>query len=250
MDDVFAFSLSRDRLYEQVAERIQALIVAESLRPGDKLPGERELSERLGVSRTVLREALRVLTVRGLLRVKPGCGAYVQELSVRAASAPLQLLLKLRQTPDSYRHLNEVRRTIEVDCAGLAAERAEQEDLARLVSCYVRMADNLEAAVPFASADLDFHLGLAIATHNELFPALLAPITDLLSEAILVSYYGAGASEEGLLHHRAILDCVQAGDAPGAREAMCRHIDASEQLICSVRTTLAPSAPEDGAAGA
>jgi len=238
MAEVFHFALLRDRLYEQVADQIQALIVAESLRPGDRLPAERDLAERLGVSRTVVREALRVLTVRGLLCVKPGCGAYVQELSVRAASAPLQLLLKLRQTPHPYHNLQEVRRTIEVECAGLAASRADACDLERLCGTYARMEEHLHDAEPFATADLDFHLTLAAATHNDLFPVLLAPITELLSEAILVSYYGPGASEAGLAHHCAILDAVQARDAARAREAMCRHIDASERLISALQTGL------------
>ena len=74
---MFGFSLQRDKLYKQVADKIQDLIAAESLRPGDKLPGERELADRMGVSRTVVREAIRVLGVRGLVRVKSGCGTYV-----------------------------------------------------------------------------------------------------------------------------------------------------------------------------
>ena len=77
---MFDFSLRRDKLYQQVADRIQQLIAEDALRPGDKLPGERELAERMGVSRTVVREAIRALSVRGLVKVKPGCGTYVQEV--------------------------------------------------------------------------------------------------------------------------------------------------------------------------
>ena len=90
MDEMFGFPLKRDKLYKQVADRIQHLITADSLRPGDKLPGERELAEQMGVSRTVIREAIRVLSDRGLVHVKSGCGTYVRELSHKDAAASFE----------------------------------------------------------------------------------------------------------------------------------------------------------------
>ena len=91
MDERFDFSLRRDKLYQQVADQIQELILTDSLRPGDRLPAERELAERMGVSRTVVREAFRVLCDRGLVKVKSGCGTYVQELSHKDAAASIEL---------------------------------------------------------------------------------------------------------------------------------------------------------------
>jgi len=114
MDGIFELSFRRARLYEQVTERIQNLIITESLRPGDKLPSERELAERLGVSRTAVREAIRALSVRGLVKVKPGCGTYTQEPTPENTTAPLELFLRLRCCPTSSENLYEVRRTIEV----------------------------------------------------------------------------------------------------------------------------------------
>ena len=91
MGELFSFDLQRDQLSMQVADRLQHLIVAESLKLGDQLPGERELAKRLGVSRTVVREALRVLADRGLLKVKQGCGTFVCDLSPKDAAAPIEL---------------------------------------------------------------------------------------------------------------------------------------------------------------
>ncbi len=231
MTDVFEFSLSRNRLSEQVANQIQQLIVAEALVPGDRLPGERALAQRLGVSRSVVREALRVLGVRGLVRVKPGCGTYVQELSLKDATAPLELFFRLKQSNESVADLMEVRRLIEVEAAALAAERATADDLLRLEALIEQMASRRGDEEGAAEADLAFHLVIAESTHNPLFPLLLRTITDLLSEAIAISYQAPGAGEFGLTHHRNVVICLGAHDPVRAREAMSRHIDESERLI-------------------
>jgi GntR family transcriptional repressor for pyruvate dehydrogenase complex len=86
-DNLFAFDLKRAKLHEQISDRIQALIVSESLRPGDKLPGERELADKLGVSRTVIHEAMQRLCARGLIVIKPGCGSYVATLENKRKQA-------------------------------------------------------------------------------------------------------------------------------------------------------------------
>ena len=124
-------SLQRDRLYTQIADQIQDLIVARSLHPGDKLPSERELAEQLGISRTVVREAIRTLCVRGLVKVKPGCGTYVEALTPQAALASIELLLRLRHTPELLDNLYEIRRMVEIEMAGLAASRATDDGFRR-----------------------------------------------------------------------------------------------------------------------
>jgi DNA-binding FadR family transcriptional regulator len=90
MENSLDFPLMRSRLFEQVADKIQSLIVDESLHPGDKLPSERDLAESLGVSRTVIREAVRVLSVRGLLTVKAGSGTYIQTKIFKPLKRPLR----------------------------------------------------------------------------------------------------------------------------------------------------------------
>jgi GntR family transcriptional repressor for pyruvate dehydrogenase complex len=115
MKELFDFHPQRDRLYEQVADRIQLLNSGDSLRPGDRLSGERELAERMGVSRTIVREAVRVLNDRGPM--KAGCGTYVQELCSRDAASHIELFLKLRQAPKPFQDIHEICRVIEVEPA-------------------------------------------------------------------------------------------------------------------------------------
>jgi GntR family transcriptional repressor for pyruvate dehydrogenase complex len=241
VDEKFDFSIRRDRLYEQVTEQLQDLIVTESLRPGDKLPGERDLAERLGVSRTVIREAIRVLGVRGLVKVKPGCGTYIQELSPKDAAAPIELFLRLRQAPDSFDHLYEIRRMIEVEAAGLAAERATEEDHAAMEAAIEGMVAHQDDPERFTQYDLAFHTALAGATHNELFSVLLSPIANLWVKVVLISVHAPGATEDGVNYHRQVLRCVKERDSEKARQAMRAHIRHSQGLAEAVRQQVRPS---------
>jgi GntR family transcriptional repressor for pyruvate dehydrogenase complex len=235
VSDIFELSLHRARLYEQIADQIQDLIVARSLQPGDKLPSERELAEQLGISRTVVREAIRTLSVRGLVKVKPGCGTYVQALSPAAALASIELLLRLRHTPESLDNLYEIRRMVEIEIAGLAAERATKEDCAALEAAIDGMIANIDDPEPFTNHDMTFHSALAAATHNDFFSALLSPISNLWLEVILISYHAPGAAEEGLGHHRNILRWVKERDPEQARGAMRAHIRHSQKQVEAVR---------------
>lgn len=231
MSELFGFRLQRDKLYTQVADQIEQLIADESLHPGDKLPGEREMAERMGVSRTVVREAIRVLGVRGLIVVKTGCGTYVQEPSAKNAAASIERLLKLRQTSEPFTHIHEVRRMIEVETAGLAAERATDEDIAGLQSTIEGMSASQTDPDTYIKYDQAFHEGLAEATHNSLFNVLLSPISDLLHQVILMSVQAPGALDAGLAHHRNILERVQQRDPEAARQAMRDHLQKAQTLV-------------------
>jgi len=234
MEDIFELSIRRERLYKQVADQIQELIVAESLKPGDKLPSERELAERLGLSRTVVREAIHTLSIRGLVHVKPGCGAYVRQLRPEDAAASMELLLKLRQTPRSLENLYELRRMLETEIAALAAERATEDDLRALEEAVAGMEQHADDLERYAESDLAFHAALAAATQNGLFCALLDSIGHLWREIIRISLDAPGALRDGVRYHRQILACVQARDVEGARRVMLEHVRHSQHLVEAV----------------
>jgi GntR family transcriptional repressor for pyruvate dehydrogenase complex len=234
-------SLRRDRLHKQIADQIQDLIVARSLRPGDKLPSERELADQLGISRTVVREAIRTLSVRGLVRVKPGCGSYIEALTPDAALASIELLLRLRQTPQLLDNLYEIRRMVEIEIAGLAAERATSQDLAALEAALEGMAAARGRPELFTEHDLAFHSALAKATHNDLFSTLLSPIANLWLELILISYHAPGAAQQGIDHHRAILSALRGRNRERARDAMRAHIQDSQGQVEVVRNHIGES---------
>ena len=241
-------NVRRDRLYEQIADRILELIIDESVSPGDRLPSERELAQRLGVSRPVIREAVAALGVRGVLSVRPGSGTYIRQLTPRDASSPIELLLRLRREQNSFDDLHEVRQALEVQIAGLAAERADADDVAALQEAIDGMADAGESADLFIQHDLSFHDALARATKNELFLLLLAPITDLLWDFRLVAFHHDPDESlyGGLRHHRQILEYVRHRDVNGARSAMSHHLGQAQAVFASHRDrakTTDPSGP-------
>jgi len=235
LNNLFEFPLQRDRLYEQVADQMLELISSESLRPGDKLPGERELAEQLQVSRTVVREAIRSLSVRGVIEVKPGCGSFIRELSSSDVANSISLLLQLRRDKGSLGELYEIRRMIEVEVAGLAALRATENDFAVLKATIEGMQSHVGDPEQLTRYDAEFHSVLAAAAHNELLTTLLRPITDLWTELIFASYYAPNAASDGISYHTKILQHVQNGDSERARAVMREHIDHSRQQIERVR---------------
>jgi GntR family transcriptional repressor for pyruvate dehydrogenase complex len=194
------------------------------------LPPERELAERLGVSRPVIREALQVLSVRGLAQIKPGCGTFVCEPSAQGTAAQLELYFQLKHCPNALRDFFEIRRLLEVESAGLAAERATTDDIAVLLDSVGEMAEHLDSLTEFIQADLSFHMSLARAAHNDYIQLLLGSISGLWSQAISLSANAPGALVAGLTHHREILRCITCGDAPGAREAMTSHMCTAQEL--------------------
>ena len=230
MDQRFDFNVSRAKLPEQVADRIQGLIVADALHAGDKLPSERDLAERLGVSRPVIREALQVLSVRGLAQIKPGCGTYVQEPSVQGTAAHLELYFKLKHCPNSLGDFFEIRRLLEVEAAGLAADRATPDDIEALQQNVAEMADNLESLPEYVKTDVSFHMALARAAHNDFMLMLIGTISNLLSQVISISARAPGAVPAGYAHHQDILRFILVGNASGARGAMALHMDSAQEF--------------------
>jgi GntR family transcriptional repressor for pyruvate dehydrogenase complex len=118
------------------------------------------------------------------VKVKPGCGTYIQELSPKDAVAPIELFLKMRQTPGSVDNLYEIRRMIEVEIAGLAAERATKDDYAAMEAAIQGMIAHLDDPEQYTHYDLAFHEAVATATHNDLFRTLLSPIANLWLEVV------------------------------------------------------------------
>jgi GntR family transcriptional repressor for pyruvate dehydrogenase complex len=214
--------VTRGHLTEQVASQIQELILSGDLVPGDKLPSQRDLAASLGVSPVALREAIKILEERGLLEARVGSGTYVSELTHESIADTLTLLL--RQGKMSFDHLHEVRRTLEIEIAGLAAARAQSDDIAKLEDAIRRMDQNMDDSDKYIASDFDFHLVLAQSTRNPLFPLLTFTLLDALQESRKLNFRVPGAPGRGQTYHRAICDCVRRGDVVGAQAAMQEHL--------------------------
>lgn len=228
MENLFHSVAPEGRLVDRVVSQIQRLIVDGHLRIGTRLPSEMELAAQLGVSRTVIREAVRILTAKGLLETRPGVGSIVRQMTRDQVVEPLGHLLRAHNvTPDD---LHEVRGILEVEIAGLAARQADTEDIGRLRQAMAEMSKATKGAEALAARDAEFHRALAQATHNPLLVILLDSIHDLMQEVRLrVSSY-PGIAEVIIPDHYRILDYVVAGDEEGARHAMREHIDHAREF--------------------
>jgi GntR family transcriptional repressor for pyruvate dehydrogenase complex len=212
----------RGRLHEEVVSQIQGLIEEHQLRPGDKLPPERELTKGFDVSRTVVREAVRSLEERGLVEVRHGSGVYVCQPSIDSVTE--SLALHLRVSESSLIPLLEVREILEVEIAGLAAQRATEDDRRQMEKSLRREAELLDSHDEYVEADLEFHELLTRATHNEVLPILINPLAELLRGSRRVTIEPAGSAQLSSEGHRSIYDAVKDGDKEGAREAMRQHL--------------------------
>jgi GntR family transcriptional repressor for pyruvate dehydrogenase complex len=214
----------RPRLSDQVAQLMLDAILEQRLEPGDRLPSERELGEQFGVSRTVVREAVRALVAKGVIEVISGSGLRIAEASPRTVRESLSLYLHA-STLD-YERMHEVRAVLEVHMAGMAAERASEDDLRVLTSAHEAMAravDDGRSAEELAILDLEFHRAMARATHNELFLLLLDSIGEGLLE---IRRHNLRLNAERTVSlHEAIRLRIQARDPEGARRAMSEHLD-------------------------
>lgn len=220
----FAAVTREPRLPDKVAELLRSSIVDGSLRPGDRLPTERELGDQFGVSRTVVREAVRTLVAKGLLEARSGSGVYVASVGESAVRESMNMFLLGAGLP-SYAHVHEVRRVLEVEIAGLAAERADAEDVRAMEAMCDAMAAGADDLQSASAADVEFHRALARATGNRLFGVMMDAISDVLVGIRNATLGSPGRVLGGVEFHRAILRCVAAHDVAGAREAMQVHLD-------------------------
>ena len=212
-------------LSSQVAEQIQQLILSRDLKPGDRLPTERELGDTFKVSRTVIREAIRTLEARGLVVSKTGSGTYVRSVKAKDVASSLGMFINTQRKPFSLDALMEIRRVLEIEMVKLAAQRASEENIKQLENNLEMMCQTVSDQDEFSKWDLEFHLVLADACNNQLFGIILEPLTESLFELIWTGTTTAGAAQDACHYHRDILDCIKKKDSEGAVKVMRAHLD-------------------------
>jgi GntR family transcriptional repressor for pyruvate dehydrogenase complex len=209
---------------EQVVTHIRGLIERGELRPGDRLPAERNLAARLGVSRPSVRAGLRALSAMGVVQPRHGSGTYIPEGPPVLGSEPLSFLAALHGFTGL--EMYEARRILEVGAAGLAAERATNEQMAKLAEDVESLFASIESPQVFLVHDINFHRSVAAASGN--------PIVASMMEMVSALYYdrrrqtAERASERDLRDaaeaHRRIYEAILARDAERARQAMNEHL--------------------------
>ncbi|TWD82380.1 GntR family transcriptional regulator [Kribbella amoyensis] len=209
----------RTRLYEQVAEQITGWIAENGLRAGDRLPPERELASRLGVSRATLSQALVALEVIGVVMVRHGDGTVLTD---RARTAPV--IEAIRAHADRLPEIIEARDALESKLAALAAVRRTDADLATIRLTLSDMERDLAAGGRGVEADERFHAAVTAAARSDLLAQMMAALQDLIQETRIESLSQPGRPEESLAGHRRIADAIAAGDAAAASRAMHEHV--------------------------
>ena len=241
--------IPRTDLTQEIIKRLVSLIVEEGLRPGERLPSERELITQFSVGRSSLREAIRILSAIGVVRVSVGEGMFVGSGDLSLISRPLTLGLMIGE--QSRNDLIEARRLLEVEMAGLAADRATKEETDRIgAHLAVMRASQLTDPKRYARADLDFHLAVAAASHNHLLFNLLETLRDVLGALIekVVVHYDRNHMPQSFKVHVPIFDAIQKRNSKAARVAMAVHLDRlEERLTKAISRTVTPLRNSHGA---
>jgi GntR family transcriptional regulator, transcriptional repressor for pyruvate dehydrogenase complex len=216
------------RLSDQVADGVLEAITSKGLRPGDPLPSERELAAQFGVSRTVIREAVRSLAGQGIVSVQAGRGLRVAAVGASTVRRTMNLFMLGNDTLD-YPRVHEVRTMIEVQIAGLAAERATLDDIAALEDICREMEAGIEDVEAASVTDFEFHRLLAWSTHNELYLVMLDAISEPLMGIRRKQFGPGGRNRLALESHREIVELLATRNSQAARTAMQAHLDDVER---------------------
>lgn len=221
------------RISALIVDQVRALIHEGKLRPGDRLPPEREMCERFGVSRVTVREALRVLEASGLVEIRVGAhgGAFVTQPSHERVGANILDLLTLSSVSAS--EVTEVRMVLEVGMIGLIGDNVDDEDIAALHEICDRQEETLASGDYDVSLAAEFHTRLAAATHNPAFELLIktfhGPLVMSLAKAKRTA---PEMGRRGLEEHRAIVAAVRDGDVATAERIMREHLRRTADRLC------------------
>ena len=223
-------------LAEQVAGDLLHDIVEGVYPTGSRLPPEQVLAEAAGVSRLTLREAVKSLGQRGVVRVEQGRGTFVNPTSEWLSLDPQLLATLVRRDHGLAAQLTEVRRIVEVGAASLAARRRTADDLRRMREALARAETALDArdVEVFSQADIDFHQAVLGACGNHFVPALLVPVDAALREIRLQTSEDVAASCRALVMHGRVHDAVRRRAGQAAADAMRQHLDETRRHIESM----------------
>ncbi len=228
--------IEQSTVTEIVAQRLISLLSQGILKPGDKLPPERELAQQLSVGRTTIREALKLLTLSGLLEAKRGDGTYVRQEFTSFLSQQIEwpVLLSVQEVD----MIVEVREGLEAKAARLAAERATQEEIEQIGALQELLRQELleiEGRDIQRETDLDLQLHQAVATasHNELLAHLMLSLQNILRQYIALSNQMTDRVETTVAEHQAVYDAIVARDPDAAERAMMDHLAFGRQWILS-----------------
>ncbi|MDT3402216.1 FadR/GntR family transcriptional regulator [Mucilaginibacter terrae] len=222
-------ALQPESSVDKIIRELKQLIVSGQLKPGDRLPAERQLSEKFGVGRSYVREAILKLEFYGLLKTNPQSGTYVSGLSIKVIDNIINDIIKLNK--DNFSALIEARYYLELDAVKLAAERRTEADLEAIEQALLDYEAKTLANQDAVEEDMLFHIMIARAANNSVIESMiLVLIPDLIKNIIENKVCGENRGITAMAEHRAILDALKAGDIDAAENAMAGHLDEILQI--------------------
>jgi GntR family transcriptional regulator, transcriptional repressor for pyruvate dehydrogenase complex len=232
-ESVLLKPIKRVRLYENAVEQIQSLILKNDYKPKDRLPPERSLAEQLNISRPSLREALRILSVMGLIEIKVGDGIYVKDVSFLPyiESVNLSISSRLQMEQDSLLKLWQVRKILEVGMVDLLEGRITIALLKSLWHSIEEMGKNIDDQDAFISSGIRFHRVIAEAGQNEILILIWDTLGDLIRKSHDRIYRISRTPSKSLRSHKKIYDALKKRDVPKAAEAMKKHMAEEEEAL-------------------
>lgn len=208
---------------DKIIKQIRNSIVAGNLKPGDKLPSERKLSESFGIGRTYVRDAIKKLEFYGILKTLPQSGTVVSGVDISAMEGLIANVIKLNE--NDFFHLVETRVVMESYACGQAAIRRTNRDIADLEEKLNEYKQRVDADLPGVKEDFNFHLKIAEASQNMVIKSLmLILIPDILEIYRKLNVCGDGRFHKSFDEHQVILDCIVKQDSKAAEEAMRVHL--------------------------
>lgn len=208
---------------DKIIKQIRNSIVSGQLKCGDQLPSERKLSEKFGIGRTYVRDAIKKLEFFGILKTNPQSGTIVSGADISAMEGLLSNVIRLSE--NDFFHLVETRVLMEAHVCRMASSRRSTQDIEELEKAFEAYRAKVERGLPGVNEDFNFHLKIAEASQNQVVKSLmLIIIPDIIKIYRELNVCGEGRSFKSLEEHREILDCIIRQDASGAESAMKKHL--------------------------
>ncbi|MDR1904085.1 MAG: FadR family transcriptional regulator [Treponema sp.] len=226
--DKIDYTVSKTNLYEQIAETLEQAIVGAEIK-AEKLPSEQELAKRFKVSRTVIREALKVLKERGLIRSRNGEGSYISKPNIDTISSAINRIVQMDNISND--HLHDMRLILETAGAGLAALHAGPEDIAHLQYTVDQMSVQPLSTEQRLRFDSEFHITIARASGNKLLEMFVEVMTLLLGDYMIKGFPGPASMRQVINHHEKIFEAIKNGNPEDAEEAIRCHLAAALENI-------------------
>lgn len=231
MDNLF-IPIKPKRISEEIVGQLKSLIFDGKLKPGERLPPERELAKTLNVSRVSLREGLNALQGMGLLEIQKGNRSFIRPITTRSINDPLVSFSK--SSPSNILKVFEVRKHLEIASVSLAVERSTNDDIKKLEKIIKVMEEDLEENRLGAKADFDFHTTIAESTHNLVFAHTLNVFYDLLSESLRFAWANIFKDKskrvKSFKQHQNIFESIAAKDPQRGTEAISIHMKYIERI--------------------